>query len=363
LDTWALAFAVQQTSDTGYAIAGTVLDWLDYHVYLIKTDPAGDTLWTKAYFDGGIWSIAYSLQETSDGGYILAGGKGGNAYVVKTNPSGDFLWSRQYGGPNYEEAYCIDQTSDGGYIIAGAANLQATPNIYVVKTNANGDTLWTKVYGGSGSDVARFIQQTADGGYILAGASEGDLYLLKIGASGGMAWTKKYGGSAYEGAYSGQETTDLGYVFAGYTSSFGGGGNDFFVVRTNSVGDTLWARTFGSSGNDVPRSIRQTLDGGYVVAGYTDRFGTKDLYVVKLPPDSLMGCCVGIRGNVDGDPGDQCNVSDLTAMVDYLLRIPPIIPECLPEADFDGSGAINIADLTKLVFFLFRGDPPPPLCP
>jgi hypothetical protein len=155
------------------------------------------------------------------------------------------------------------------------------------------DTLWTRTYGGIGEELAYSVQQTADGGCVVSGYTESfgagvsDFYLVKTDSQGDTVWTRTYGGGYADYGRSVQQTTDGGYVVAGYTYSFGAGSSDFYIVRTNTQGDTLWTRTYGGSSGDYACSVQQTADGGYVVAGYTRSFGagSLDFYLVKTGPD------------------------------------------------------------------------------
>ncbi|MFH1010392.1 MAG: hypothetical protein V1784_04055 [bacterium] len=293
-----IAWSVQRTADGGYVVAGETnsfgAGYRDF--YVVKTNGQGDPLWTRTY--GGIfYDRAYSVQQTIDGGYVLAGrtssfGAGMyDFYVVKTSPLGDTLWTRTFGGSNDDYGYCIRQTTDAGYIVAGLTWSFGAgyADFYLVKTNSQGDTLWTRTYGGSGIDEASSVQQTTDGGYIVAGytwsfgAGNYDFYLVKTNSQCDALWTRTYGGSSEDRAQSVQQTADGGYVVTGYTGSFGAGLNDFYLVKTNSQGDTLWTRTYGGSDEERAQAVQQTADGGYVVAGYTGSFGagSLDLYVVK----------------------------------------------------------------------------------
>jgi uncharacterized delta-60 repeat protein len=286
------AYSVQQTADGGYVLAGITRSFgaggVDF--YLVKTNSQGEPLWTRTY-GGSAEDTAYSVQQTADGGYVVAGrtvsfGAGSyDFYLVKTNGQGDTLWTRTYGGSSYDEATSVQQTADGGYIVVGAGD----DDFYLVKTNPLGDTLWTRTYGGISSDWAESVQQTADGGYIVAGFTESfgaagsDFYLVKTNPLGDTLWTRTYGGSSYDWANSVDTTSDGGYIVAGTTESFGAGSKDFYLVKTNSLGDTLWTRTYGGSSSDGAGSVQQTADGGYIVAGYTSSFGAgmQDFYLVK----------------------------------------------------------------------------------
>jgi uncharacterized delta-60 repeat protein len=294
-------WSVRQTSDGGYIVAGFTESFGagDKDFYLVKTNSQSEPLWTRTY-GGGYWDNAYSVQQTADGGYIVAGytnsfGAGSwDFYLVKTNSLGDPLWTRTYGGSHFDEASSVQQTADGGYIVAGVtysfgAGTPGYTNMYLVKTDSLGDTLWTRTYGGSHYDWANSVQQTADGGYIVAGytwsfcADSGDFYLVKTNSLGDTLWTRTYGGSGGDYAYSVQQTADGGYIVAGTTESFGAGGWDFYLVKTNSLGDALWTRTYGGSSHDEASSVQQTADGGYIVAGFTYSFGAGgwDFYLVK----------------------------------------------------------------------------------
>ena len=215
-------------------------------------------------------------------------------------PNPDTLWTRTYGGSARDVAWSVQQTADGGYIVAGGTVSFGAGDydFYLVKTNSLGDPLWTRTYGGSSSDNAYSVQQTADGGYIVAGNTYSfgagtpnlpNMYLVKTNSQGDTLWTRTYGGISYDAACSVQRTTDGGYMVAGRTYSFGAGSADFYLVKTNSQGDTLWTRTYGRSSADVAYSVQQTADGGYIVAGstwYSDP-SYADFYVVKTGPDGL----------------------------------------------------------------------------
>ena len=294
--------SVQQTSDGGYVVVGsTNSHGRREDVYLIKTDENGDVLWTRT-FGGGNWDQGESVLQTSDGGYVIAGnlacGWSGvcDIYVIRTDAQGDTLWTRSYGGPLEEQTHSLAATDDGGCIIAGRkCTLSAEdPDVYLVRLDANGDTLWTKTYGGTASDGGCCVQQTHGGEIVIAGwtASFGaggyDVWLLKTDAYGDTLWTRTYGGAGGDGGYSVQETSDGGYIIAGGTYSFGEGECDVYLIRTDANGDTLWTKTYGGIGSDVGLSIQQT-SGGYIIAGWTDwdpfSVGDWDVYLVRTDED------------------------------------------------------------------------------
>jgi len=302
-------YSVQQTSDGGYIIAGYTQSFGagHYDAYLLKTDSSGDSLWTRTY-GGSSGDYGYSVQQTSDGGYIIAGltysfGAGGSdVYLLKTDSAGDTLWTRTYGGSDYDYGQSVKQTSDGGYIIAGVTGSFGAGgyDVWLLKTDSAGDTLWTDTFGGSNDDYGYSVQQTSDGGYVIAGRTESfgaggyDVYLLKTDSSGDSLWTRTYGGSENDNGYSVQETSDGGYVIAGVTGSFGAGNSDVWLLKTDSAGDTLWTRTYGGSDSDDGYSVQRTSDGGYIIAGETYSFGAGEADVYLL-------CVTGDGSVVDAD--------------------------------------------------------------
>jgi hypothetical protein len=242
--------------------------------------------------------FAISITHSSDGGYVVAGftqsfGAGGrDMYVVKLDSSGNVQWTKTIGGSDWDEAHSIIQSSDGGYVVAGRTRSFGAgwDDIYVVKLDRSGNVLWTKTIGGSSFDGAFSIIQSSDGGYVVAGYTTSfgvgysDIYVVKLDSGGNVQWTKTIGGSSFDGAFSIIQSSDGGYVVAGRTGSFGAGGWDFYVVKLDSSGNVVWTKTIGGSLTDVAFSIIQSSDGGYVVTGWTESFGagSADIYVVKL---------------------------------------------------------------------------------
>jgi hypothetical protein len=244
---------------------------------------------------------ASSIIQSSDGGYVVAGvtesfGAGGrDFYVVKLDSSGNVLWTKTIGGSSLDIANSIIQSSDGGYVVAGRTWSFGAghSDMFVVKLDSSGNVQWTKTIGGSSWDYANSIIQSSDGGYVIAGgtgsfgAGYDDIYVVKLDSSGNVMWTKTIGGSNYDVAYSIIQSSDGGYVVAGRTESFGAGYVDIYVVKLDSSGNVLWTKTIGGSSWDEASSIIQSSDGGYVVAGWTSRYG--GIYVVKT--DSNGNAC------------------------------------------------------------------------
>jgi uncharacterized delta-60 repeat protein len=296
------AFSVQNTSDGGYIVAGyTESSGTSYwNVSVLKLNSTGGVTWHKTYGSTGD-NEAYAVQETSDGGYIVAGyttsfGVGmGDVWVLKLNSTGGVTWQKTYGGTGLDMAYAVQETSDGGYIVAGMTTSFGAGGIdvWVLKLDSSGGVTWQKTYGGAGEDWAWSIQQTSDGGYIVGGwttsygAGMDDAWVLKLNSTGGVTWQKTYGGIYDDRVYSVQQTSDGGYIVAGYTDSSGDGQNDhIWVLKLNSTGGVTWQKTYGGSSSDEAYSVKQTSDGGYIVAGWTYSFGpgSINIWVLKLDP-------------------------------------------------------------------------------
>jgi len=255
-----------------------------------------------------------SLIQTSDGGYAIAGatnsfGAGnGDVYVVKLDANGKLQWTKTIGGPGDEIGFSLIQTSDGGYAIAGSTFSfgAGDEDVYVVKLDANGNLQWTKTIGGPKREWGSSLIQTADGGYAIAGTTTSfgaggeDVYVIKLDASGNLQWTKTIGGKKEDAGISLIQTSDGGYAIAGYTKSFGAGGEDVYVVKLDADGKLQWTKTIGGENDDRGFSIIQTSDDGYAIAGSTTSFGARgrDVYVIKLDRNGDACCAVSQTSQV-----------------------------------------------------------------
>ena len=196
-----------------------------------------------------------SLIQTSDGSYAIAGttksfGAGErDVYVVKLDAKGNLQWTKTIGGKEDDKGYSLIQTSDGGYAIAGVTKSfgAGERDVYVVKLDAKGNLQWTKTIGGPESEVGNSLIQTSDGGYAITGttgsfgAGEADVYVVKLDANGNLQWTKTIGGPEYDRGESLIQTSDGGYAIAGFTYSFGAGWADVYVVKLDKNGNTCCA--------------------------------------------------------------------------------------------------------------------------
>jgi PKD repeat protein len=289
----------KQTSDGGYIITGYTRSYgaAGHNIWLIRTDSSGSELWNRT-FGGGSDDEAESVEQTTDGGYIIAGwtksiGSGmKDLWLIKTDSSGYGLWNKTFGGANDDGATCVQQTTDGGYITTGYTSSygSGSVDVWLIKVSSLGNQEWSKTLGGSSSDGAWYVQQTSDGGYIITGWTfsqgpgyVGNVWLVKTDGLGNQQWNKAFGGEDADRGYWVQQTTDGGYIITGYTSSFGAGLDDALLIKTDASGNEEWNYTFGGTGRDYGNSVQQTNEGGYIIAGYTLSYGagSEDVWIIK----------------------------------------------------------------------------------
>ncbi|MBD3287071.1 hypothetical protein GF359_10450 [candidate division WOR-3 bacterium] len=326
-------FWVELTSDSGYIVAAVYSDttivsalrepYKFDSMYFVKTDTAGDTLWTRKV-EG---STARCIQETKDAGFIATGE---GALVVRLDPDGDTLWARSfsspYGGPGY--AYCVRELDDG-YIITGVnvarRNEEWTDDLLLLKVDTNGDSLWTRSYGTAGKfeyETGYSIQVTSDGGFIVAGQGPEDgLWILRTDSAGDTLWTQLYklGDKDFnDRAYEIEPTSDGNWIITGgvdYDVIFNGA---LLLMKIDTLGDTLWTRIYDYGDDvDVGRSVRQTPDGGYIVLGSKEYsyYGTGAIWLLKT--DSL-GDTLWTR-TYGGNPNDRGDCIQLTSDGGYII--------------------------------------------
>jgi hypothetical protein len=258
--------------------------------------------WAKTY-GGFSTDIAKSIQQISDGGFIIAGytisfGAGADdAWVLKIDSNGDCIWQKTYGGSGYDKAYCIQETFDEyenstGYIFAGSTKSfgAGTSDFWVLKLDRSGNVTWQKTYGGNDEDEAYFIQQTSDRGYIIGGSSASYAYLhkdvlvLKINGDGEVIWQKTYGDSIYHNHLKAiQQTPDGGYVILIASELAMVRIYETLVLKLDSNGNVSWYRNYTSQ-DCYPYSMQETSDGGYIIAGdiFSPDYSSYKAWVLKL---------------------------------------------------------------------------------
>lgn len=323
--------SVKSTSDGGFILAGTtniiakdpsLLAGAGKDVLIIKTNANGDTLWSKAYGTERD-DEAYDVIPLPDGGYVVAGNTidsaSGNTDIlgIRLNASGNIVWFGQFGGNRDEMAFSVCLSEDGGYIFSGMTETFTSGYnaAYVVKTNANGVKQWSRSFeDDDDEDWLLSSIKTKDGGNVFAGYTNSygpgrcGMYLIKLKSSGETEWRRSYGGNNHRSeGYSIKETADGGFVIAGSILQTGignGRAKDVYVIRLKPDGDTLWTRTYGGSLDEEGRSVAISADGGYIISGYTKSFGSglEDIYVLKLKAngDPLWIKTFGDKGTDEG---------------------------------------------------------------
>lgn len=339
------------TNDGGYVLLGETSignngDVSGNHgedIWVVKLDTVGTMQWQKCLGNTDS-DIGYSIQQTSDGGYIVCGlvhANGGDvsglhdtlqagytdAWIVKLDTVGNIQWQHCYGGSYGDYAKDIIQTSDGGYAFTGATgsndydvsgNHGGVTDVWLVKISGNGLLQWQKCLGGSANDVGVSLHQTADGGYIIGGrtdsndgdvsgnhsAGQFDAWVVKTDSTGNLQWQRCYGGNSIEGILCLRKTTDGGYIFVSETHSLDGDVSGFhaspfmycdgWVVKIDSSGNIQWQRCYGGTADDIFYSVEQTTDGGYILGGDANSIDgdvsgnhngstfTSDLWAVKI---------------------------------------------------------------------------------
>lgn len=301
------AYNVIQTFDLGYMVVGEAHAFGSgsSDIFALKLTTTGDTVWTKTY--GGINSdYSYKVIQLADSGYILSGytetyGSGiRDIYVLRINKLGDTLWAKAYGGSGIDGSNDMVQTQDGGFAIVGNTFSfgEGVSDVYVIKINASGALQWANAYGGLLNDFGNAITETSDSGFVISGSTESfgsgqrDIYILKIDSIGNLIWSKAMGGSENESGKSILELPNKDIVVFGNTRSYGKGFEDYYLIKLNSLGDTIMTRTYGGTSIDFGESIKQTIDKGFIMAGYTNSFNTwnYDIYLVKTDSLGNSGC-------------------------------------------------------------------------
>jgi hypothetical protein len=255
--------------------------------------------WNKTYGGTGD-DVGHSVVQTSDGGFVAAGytdsfGAGSvDVYLFRTDSTGNMLWNKTYGGTSNEIGNSLVKASDGGYAIVGYTYSfgAGRGDVYLVKTDSIGNMLWNKTYGGTNAEIGESLVQTADGGYAITGytssfgAGGSDVYLVKTDSVGNMLWNKTYGGVDEDSGHSVIQTSGEGYVLVGYANSSVTNNLEFYLVRTDSVGNMVWNKTYGVTGHAIAGSVVQTSDGGYALVGYIIPPSLDKFFVYFVKTDS-----------------------------------------------------------------------------
>ena len=316
-------YCVRPTPDGGYVVVGHTDSFsstapLGANAYLIKLDNDGHEQWANVLGEStelGAIVTGRSVVQTPDGGYIIAGMSmdphaGYDVCLIRADVGGNQLWQRLYGldpgEPYMEMGESIAPTTDGGFVIAGHGQPPTTASmqVYLVKTNSSGTLQWLRHFGGADNDEGYCVRQTSDGGYIVAGltgsfgAGNDDLYLIKTDSSGTLQWETTFGGSIQDRGRSVLQTPDGGYLVAGMTNSINWPAIEVYLVKTDSSGTLQWQKTF-AGGRDA-YCIQPTSDGGYIVAGFAYVSGHgDDVYLLKTDSDGVKEWETTVGGTAD----------------------------------------------------------------
>ena len=344
------AQSVIQTSDGGFAVIGftnsadgdiTDKTLLVNDFWVLKLDAQGDIQWNNTYGGSGD-DRGQAIQQTTDGGYILAGysmsddGDGSNNegfhdnWVVKLDAGGNIQWESSFGFAGHDHAYDILQTADGGYFVSGFLDVTGSDGegnssrsslsahgvgeFWANKLDAEGNLEWRRFFGGTNNDRAYSVTQANDGGFVLAGASESedfdiseangsyDFWVIKINPDGDLVWERSFGGSGIEISESIVNTRDNGYLVVGKTNSTDGdvssnkGNSDVWIVKINDSGKMAWEKTFGGTDFEGAESIIASNNGGYIITGnsrsrdnqLSENFGENDIWIMKINEEGSM---------------------------------------------------------------------------
>ena len=257
---WEEGGAIATTKDKGFIVAGRQ----EAQVYVRRMDQDGALLWENTYLGENPpkEDIAFAIIQTLDGGFALTGQMGlsdalnFDVFLLKIDANGEQEWIRSFGGPDKDVGYSLAQTEDQGFIVAGAygitfendADQTLTSSMYLIKTNATGTTDWIKRYGDTLDDYATSVIPLPNGDFAVHGIKgvpeRGVEYAyLRVEASGDSLWTKTYGTALDDDwATSAISTGDGGFLQTGYT--FGTG---TYLIRYQENGDTLWTQHYGAS--------------------------------------------------------------------------------------------------------------------
>jgi hypothetical protein len=398
--------AIYQTSDGGYVVLGNTTSSNinisgndgDGDFLIVKLSSLGEIEWQKV-FGGTSNEIGLSIDQTYDGGYIVAGqtnsnngnvtGNHGNTdvWIFKLSDSGTLLWQKCLGGTSNETAVAIRQTADHGFIVTGNTNSNdgnVTGNhglndVWVLKLSESGNLDWQKTLGGTDYDYGYSIEETAEGGYIVAGSTKSidgnvignhggtDAWVVKLSNVGTLIWQKALGGSGGENAYQVHQTAQGDYIVAGYTNSTGGdvsenhGGSDAWFLKLSTIGTLIWQKTLGGSSNEIIYSCAEAPDGGFCLAGYTqsndgDAFGnhgSNDVWIVELNPEQLSittnsNCPIALFPN---PVGSILSLENKTCTDFTKISVTDLMGNTVLEP-LRSSAQIDVESLTKGVYFL-----------
>lgn len=299
------AYGMNKTFDGGYILTGTSNGYGgSNYLYLVRTDSNGDTLWMRGYVTNNT-TYGYSVVQCADSGFALCGNTG----FAKVDKNGKMLWNYLYTGTAF---YSLRETPDKGFIVTGNFGQTGSSNgmdVFLLKTDSNGVKQWSRKFGGPADEFGTCVRETADGNYLVAGSTNSfgagswDVYVIKANPSGDTLWTRTYGSTGSDGGsltvrQTIEQTFDGGYIIGGYSAGFStAGSNDAYVIKTDSAGNVSWSRMYGGFASDVINDLKQCSDSGYVFVGHTASSGggSADIFLLRTDAngDTLFTRCYG----------------------------------------------------------------------
>ena len=283
---------IQETDNNEFIIAATSttqasssMSSTPYLGQLLKVNGNGTLQWKKSYNMGSFTSFS-TVQQTSDGGYIICGSEYSSetAFLIKTDASGNELWQKSFS--NKKEFNHIELTTDGGFVICGVDNSNPTKqtDIFIAKTDNTGDTLWTKTLGNNYDNTARAIKQDGND-FVIAGyntntASGASGFVISVDSIGDENWSKDYLSDNIQALDFIELTSDNEYILIG-RESFGNNSDCYLLKVSSNNGDVLWKSTFSEGNYNLLNEVQQTNDNGYIIAGYSLKNGNGNGLIIK----------------------------------------------------------------------------------
>ena len=294
--------SISELSDGSFVMVGSAISSSNgsQDILTIKTDQNGNIEWHQT-FGSEQDEVGHSIQSLTNGSFIIVGDAfdANTGYslitLINVGSAGNEIWSKTYGGNGNDYGYTVVLTSDGGYAISGITRSQGDSNgdAWIIKTDINGNEEWNQTYGGEGTESSRSIKQTNDGGYIFTGQTNSfgsgynDAYLVKTDFEGNQEWMQTYGGIGTDHGRSVVQTSDDGYIISGYTDSFGDSGFNFWLIKTDLLGNLDWQKSYGGTGDDRGFHALQAADGGYIITGYSNSNTNSVPDIILIKTDDL----------------------------------------------------------------------------
>ncbi len=247
----------------------------------------------------GFFVKGRSIASCADGGYILYGSiapqslpNNKDCYLIKVDKNGVKLWENTFGGAEQDAGMSVQETTDGGFILLGItfSTGAGSSDMYLIKVTADGSKEWERTYGGGDTDYGNSVRQPPDSGYILLGttysfgAGNADMYLVKVARDGTKEWQKTFGSVKREVGYSVELAQDGGYMLLG-SSQEPSLKNKVYLIKTDASGNKVWEKKYGINNFSVGNSIKRLKDGGYIIVGKTLKQTTSEIYLLKIDND------------------------------------------------------------------------------